>query len=74
MMSGIEVEPKLCHPSVAGLGDEAFDSPDGKTQHAIYVRKGDAAFGLMSNLDPTGKPAVSMDELKALAEAVLSRM
>ena len=74
MMSGIEVEPKLFHASVAGLGDEAFDSPDGKTQHAIYVRKGDAAFGLISNVDATGKSVVSLDQLKALAKIVLARM
>jgi hypothetical protein len=73
-MSGIEVEPKLYHAAITGLGDEAFDSPDGKTQHAIYVRKGDAAFGLISNLDATGKPGVSMEQLKALAKIVLARM
>ncbi|HEX4566657.1 MAG TPA: hypothetical protein VH138_08485, partial [Vicinamibacterales bacterium] len=62
------------HASVAGLGDEAFDSPDGKTQHAIYVRQGDGAFGLISNVDATGKPVVSMEQLKALAKMVLARM
>jgi hypothetical protein len=74
MMSEIVVEPKLFHVSVAGLGDEAFDSPDGKTQHAIYVRKGDAAFGLISNVDATGKPIISMPQLTALARIVLARM
>lgn len=73
-MSGIEVEPKLYHAAVAGLGDEAFDSPDGKVQHALYVRKGDAAFGLISNLDRAGKPVVSMDQLTSLAKTILSRM
>lgn len=74
VMNGIQVEPKLYNASVTGLGDEAFDSPDGKTQHALYVRKGDAAFGLISNLDRAGKPVVSMDQLKTLAKTVLSRM
>jgi hypothetical protein len=74
MMSGIEVEPKLFHASVAGLGDEAFDSPDGKTPHAIYVRKGDRAFALISNVDATGKPVVSMEQLKALAKMVIARI
>jgi len=73
-MNGIEVEPKLYHGAVAGLGDEAFDSPDGKTQHALYVRKGDAAFGVISNVDASGKPVVTMDKLKAIAQAVLARM
>ena len=73
-MSGIEVEPKLYHEAVTGLGDEAFDSPDGKQQHALYARKGDSAFGIISNLDKTGKPVLSMEQLKALARTVLSRM
>src|SRR5438128_2723888 len=33
MLSGIEIEPKLFHAAVAGFGDEAFDSPDGKLQN-----------------------------------------
>jgi hypothetical protein len=74
VMNGIEVEPKLYHAAVAGLGEDAFDSPDGKQQHALYVRKGDSAFGLISNLDRTGKPVVSMEQLKALANTILSRM
>jgi hypothetical protein len=73
-MSGIEVEPKLYHRPVPGLGDEAFDSPDGATQHALYVRKGDAAFGVISNVDASGKPRIAMDHLKAIAALVLSRM
>ena len=74
VMNGMEVEPKLYHAAVGGLGDEAFDSPDGRSQHALYVRKGDAAFGLISNLDRAGKPVVSMEQLRALASTILSRM
>ena len=77
MMSGIEIEPKLFHAAVTGLGDEAFDSPDGKLQHALYVRKGQAAFGLIANVATSGrggKPTVTMAQLKALAKIVLSRM
>jgi hypothetical protein len=76
-MNGIEIEPKLFHTAVAGLGDEAFDSPDGKLQHAIYVRKGLDAFALIANItaSPRGdRPAFTMDQLKVLAMAVLSRM
>lgn len=74
-MNGIEIEPKLFHAVVAGVGDEAFDSPDGKLQHALYVRKGQAAFGLIANVNPRGdRPTVTTDQLKALAKIVLSRM
>jgi hypothetical protein len=76
-MNGIEIEPKLFHAAVAGLGDEAFDSPAGKLQYAIYVRKGQEAFGLIANImaSPRGdRPTVSMDQLKVLAMAVLVRM
>jgi hypothetical protein len=77
MMNGIEIEPKLFHAGIAGLGDEAFDSPDGKLQHALYVRKGQAAFGLIANVTTSGrgdKPTVTMAQLKALATIVLSRI
>jgi hypothetical protein len=76
-MNGIEIEPKLFHAEVAGLGDEAFDSPAGKLQYAVYVRKGQDAFGLIANItaSPRGdRPAVTMDQLKMLAVAVLARM
>ena len=73
-MSGIEIEPRLYHRPIPGLGDEAFDSPDGKEQHALYVRKGDAAFGVISNVDASGKPRIAMEQLKAIAALVLSRM
>jgi hypothetical protein len=76
-VGGIEVEPKLFHAAVAGIGDDAFDSPDGTLQHALYVRKGQAAFGLIANVASTargGTPAVPMDKLKVLAKIVLSRM
>ena len=77
MMSGIEIEPKLFHAAVTGLGDEAFDSPDGKLQHALYVRKGQAAFGLIAKVTASGRgdtPSVTMAQLKALAKIVLSRL
>ena len=74
MMNGIVVQPALYHGAVTGIGEDAFDSPDGKVQSAIYVRKGDAAFGVISNLDAAGKPRITMDQLKAIAAAVVSRM
>jgi len=74
MMNGIVVQPALYHGAVTGIGEDAFDSPDGKVQSAIYVRKGDAAFGVISNRDAAGKPRITMDQLKAIAAAVVSRM
>lgn len=74
VVSGILIEPKLFHAAVAGVGDEAFDSPDGTPQHALYVRKKDSAFGLISNVTLTNAPIVTMDQLKAIAKIVLSRM
>jgi hypothetical protein len=74
VVSGIPVEPKLFHAAVTGLGDEAFDSPDGTAPHAIYVRRKDAAFGLISNVTLTGASMVSMDQLRALAKIVLAKM
>jgi hypothetical protein len=73
-MSGITVEPKLFHAAVAGLGDEAFDSPDGTPIHALYVKKGAVAFGLIANVSPTNAPLVTLDQLKALARVMLGRM
>ncbi|HEY3042900.1 MAG TPA: hypothetical protein VGJ39_02685 [Vicinamibacterales bacterium] len=75
--NGIVIEPKLFHAAVAGIGDEAFDSPDGKLQSAVYVRKGQAAFGLIANITTSAggdKLTITMDQLKALAKIVLSRM
>jgi len=71
-MGGIEIEPKLFHAAVAGLGDEAFDSPAGAKQHALYVRKGQAAFGLIANT--LNRQPVTQEQLKALARIVLSRL
>jgi hypothetical protein len=76
-MNGIEIEPKLFHAPLAGLGDEAFDSPDVRLPYAVYVRKGHDAFALIANIttSPRGdRPAVTMDQLKTLAVAVLARM
>jgi len=69
--------PKTFHAAVTGLRDEAFDSADGKLQHSLYVRKGQAAFGFIANVVASGRgdtPTVTMDQLKALAKLVLSRM
>jgi hypothetical protein len=74
IISGIPVEPKFFHAAVTGMGDEAFDSPDATPQHALYVRRKDAAFGLISNVTLTNVPIVGMDQLKAIAKVVLSRM
>lgn len=74
IVSGIPIEPKLFHAVVTGLGDEAFDSPETTPQHALYVRRKDAAFALISNVTLTNAPMVTMDQLKTIAKVVLSRM
>ena len=74
MFARAKAQPKLLHAAVSGIGDEAFDSPEGAQQHALYVRKGDAAFGLISNVTSSGAPAVSMEKLKALAKLVLKHL
>jgi hypothetical protein len=38
------------------------------------VRKGYEAFGLISNIDRTGKPFVTMEQLRSLAKTIVSRM
>lgn len=75
-MNGIVIEPKLFHAAVPGLGDEAFDSPDGAMPHALYVRHGTRAFSLTANIvsGPSGdRPTLSLAQLRALAKFVISR-
>ncbi|MGH7249149.1 MAG: hypothetical protein ACREH9_13695, partial [Pseudomonadota bacterium] len=74
---GITVEPKLSHAAVGGVGDEAFDSPDGPQRRAIYVRKGKEACALTANVvhDASGdRLAVTMDQLRSLAKLAASHM
>src|SRR6266542_1260445 len=65
----------LFHAAVAGIGDEAFDSPPGPVQYVLYVRKGNTAISLTAYITGTKpmKPTLTMDQLKQLAAVVVSR-
>ena len=62
---------------VPGLGDEAFDGPTGTLQYALYVKKGAKAFSLATFFVPRSRPMqprLTMDQLKAAARIILSRL
>lgn len=63
----------LHHADLPGIGDEAFDSPPGPMQYVIYLRKGRNAATLNTYLEH-GKPRLTMEQLKALAKIVASRL
>jgi hypothetical protein len=63
----------LFHAAVAGLGDEAFDSPPGPTQYILYVRKGNQAISVTTYIQ-AGKPVLTMAQLKAVAAIAVSRI
>lgn len=64
---------ELVHKPLAGVGDEAFDSPPGPMQYVIYARKGANAISVSTYLHG-GKPALTIDQLKQLAQIIFSRM
>jgi len=61
------------HAAVAGLGDEAFDSPPGPMQYVLYVRKGNQAISVTTYIQ-AGKPILTMAQLKAVAAIAVSRI
>ncbi|MBI3802476.1 MAG: hypothetical protein HY282_01775 [Nitrospirae bacterium] len=74
-VGGQTMEIPSYHAEVRGLGDEAFDAPPGNMQRALYVRKGTRSLALTRFIDPkTKQPALTMDQLKALASIVLERL
>jgi hypothetical protein len=73
-ISGRQVPMHLFHASVPGIGDEAFDSPPGSQQFALYLRKGDKSASLTTYLLPTGKMALTIDQLKMLGAFVAPRL
>jgi len=64
----------LFHADVAGVGDEAFDSPPGPLQYVLYVRKGDKAVSLTAYFVSRNKTTLTMSQLKQLAAIAVSRM
>ncbi len=61
------VTVKTFHAMVPGLGDEAYDGPDGPQQWVIYVRRGPWGVALTSL-------TLSMDQLKKLAAVAITHM
>jgi hypothetical protein len=65
----------LYHASVAGIGDEAFDSPPGPMQYVIYLRKGAKAASVTTYFDASGKKTrLSMEQLTTIAKTVADRL
>jgi hypothetical protein len=73
-IQGKDVPMVLFHAAVAGVGDEAFDSPPGSTQWLLYAKKGRQAFSLGTFLAHGRTPRVPMDPMIALAKVVASRL
>jgi hypothetical protein len=74
-VGGQTIPMPLFHADVKGIGDEAFDSPPGSTQYVLYVRKGSQAISVTTYLRVgSPKPVLTMDQLKAIAGVVVSRM
>jgi hypothetical protein len=74
-VGGQTIPMPLFHAEVKGVGDEAFDSPPGATQYVLYVRKGNQAISVTTYLRlGNPKPVLSMDQLKAIAGIIVSRM
>ena len=64
----------LFHADVAGIGDEAFDSPPGPLQFVLYARKGANAVSLTAYYVSANKATLTMNQLKQLAAITVSRM
>jgi hypothetical protein len=78
LYDGAKKTPITLHALVPGLGDEAFDGPAaGDVQYTLYVKKGAKAFSLATFFVPRSRPLqprLSMDQLKAAARVILSRL
>jgi len=64
----------LFHANVAGIGDEAFDSPPGPLQYVLYVRKGTTALSFTAYYVSANKATLTIEQLKQLAKIAVSRM
>ncbi len=65
------------HASVPDLGDEAFEGPGfGEHRYILFFRKGKKAFSLSSffNMGAGGVPYLSQDQLRQLANIIISRL
>ncbi|HZT77963.1 MAG TPA: hypothetical protein VFA27_15020 [Vicinamibacterales bacterium] len=64
----------LFHAAVAGVGDEAFDSPPGPFQYVLYMRKGNTAASFTAYVSGANRATLTMEQLKAIAKIAASRM
>lgn len=64
----------LFHAAVPAIGDEAFDSPPGPMQYVLYVKKGANAASFTAYFVGPNKATLTMEQLKAIAKIVASRM
>lgn len=64
------------HAVVPDLGDEAFDAPPGAMQYVLYIKKGTKAVSVTSFISTSRPyaPKLTIDQLKAIARVVLSRL
>ncbi len=64
----------LFHADVAGVGDEAFDSPPGPMQYVLYMRKGSTAASFTAYVTAGNRATLTIDQLKQIARIAASRM
>lgn len=70
-------QPSLMHAIVPGVGDEAFDAPPGSLQYVLYVKKGANAISITAFFVSGSRPltpALTLEQLKAIAQIVLPRL
>jgi hypothetical protein len=71
---GKDTPMPLFSAAVAGIGDEAFDSPPGKLQWVIYAKKGRQAFAVSTFLAHGTTPRVPMPQMIDIAKLIASRL
>ena len=75
LYESVKKDPKIFHAAVSGLGDDAFDAPPGSMQYVLYVRKGTQAVSVTTYFSSRPiAPRLTVDQLKAIARVILSRL
>jgi hypothetical protein len=73
-VGNMTVPMPLFHAALAGIGDEAFDSPPGAVQYVIYLKKGAKAASITTYMERGTSPRLTLDQLKTIATLVASRL
>jgi hypothetical protein len=60
--------------SVPGIGDDAFDGPPGNYPYVLCFKKGDWVVSLSTFFDTKSGKQMFMEQLSALAKAVIGRL